>query len=427
MGDRSRGGTSSGSRTSAYGHNGQSTNGYTNNGHSKYGYANGYSSNGYTTNGQTTNGYANGHTKNGYTNGYTTNGYANGQTNGHANGGYANGHSSGYANGEWPPRGGTTNASNEWSRGASAAASNEWSRGTASDWPRQGTATEWPPRGGTDRERARSTTSNPGTSTGERSQGAGARPQEPKVGDDLCFDLEIEFKTGLFGGEERVRIRHLETCDKCMGNGMKPGTRVNRCKTCHGSGVTVDVQQTTLGNFHQTQQPCTSCRGTGEQAEEYCASCSGEGTLQKTKQMKLPIPPGVDNGNKLLIRGEGDVGPNGGPPGDLYIFLKVKNDTKFRRDSHEIYSDATISYLDAILGTSIIAPVVDGEVTIRVPPGTQPGQVMRLEGLGAPRLRNPDVRGDHHLTLNVEIPKVLTKEEEAHVAILRDLQKKQVW
>jgi len=245
----------------------------------------------------------------------------------------------------------------------------------------------------------------------------------PVVGEDLRFDLEIDFKTAVFGGEEKVRIRHLETCDTCTGNGIKPGSKVNTCTACGGSGVTVQVTRTPLGNF-QTQQTCPTCRGTGQQVEEYCGTCSGKGLNQKTKQIKVTIPAGVEDGNKLRVRGEGDAGPNGGPAGDLYIFLKVKQDANFRREGPEIYSDATISYTDAILGASIKTKVVDGEVTIKVPPGTQPGQVMRLKGNGAPRLGNADVRGDHYVTMNIEIPKKLSKEEEELVQKLKELQDK---
>eukprot|EP00544_Gedaniella_sp_CCMP2646_P015141 CAMPEP_0202488826 /NCGR_PEP_ID=MMETSP1361-20130828/6765_1 /ASSEMBLY_ACC=CAM_ASM_000849 /TAXON_ID=210615 /ORGANISM="Staurosira complex sp., Strain CCMP2646" /LENGTH=416 /DNA_ID=CAMNT_0049118483 /DNA_START=55 /DNA_END=1305 /DNA_ORIENTATION=+ len=245
----------------------------------------------------------------------------------------------------------------------------------------------------------------------------------PVVGDDLRFDLEIDFKTAVFGGEEKVRIRHLETCDTCTGNGIKPGSKVSTCSTCSGSGVTVQVTRTPLGNF-QTQQTCPTCRGTGQKIEEYCGTCGGNGVNQKTKQIKVTIPPGVEDGNKLRVRGEGDAGPNGGPPGDLYIFLKVKPDKTFRREGPEIYSDETISYVDAILGASIKTPVVDGEVTIKVPSGTQPGQIMRLKGNGAPRLGNPDVRGDHYVTMNVEIPKDLSKEEKKLIEQLKALQDK---
>jgi molecular chaperone DnaJ len=245
----------------------------------------------------------------------------------------------------------------------------------------------------------------------------------PVVGDDLRFDLEIDFKTAVFGGEEKVRIRHLETCDTCTGNGIKPGSKVSTCSTCSGSGVTVQVTRTPLGNF-QTQQTCPTCRGTGQKIEEYCGTCGGNGVNQKTKQIKVTIPPGVEDGNKLRVRGEGDAGPSGGPPGDLYIFLKVKPDKTFRREGPEIYSDETISYVDAILGASIKTPVVDGEVTIKVPSGTQPGQIMRLKGNGAPRLGNPDVRGDHYVTMNVEIPKDLSKEEKKLIEQLKALQDK---
>merc|ERR1712194_237686 len=242
----------------------------------------------------------------------------------------------------------------------------------------------------------------------------------PRAGDDLRFDLELEFKKAVFGGKEEVRIRHLETCGTCTGSGVKPGSKVSSCNSCNGQGVTMAVTRTPLGNF-QTQQTCPECRGTGQKIEEYCGTCSGKGNASKTKQIKVDIPPGVEDGNKLRVRGEGDAGPNGGPPGDLYIFLRVKEDTNFRREGPEIYSEETISYLDAILGNSIKTPVVDGEVTIKVPPGTQPGQVMRLKGNGAPRLGNPEQRGDHYVTVKVDIPKDLSKEEEDLIAQLREI------
>jgi len=250
-----------------------------------------------------------------------------------------------------------------------------------------------------------------------------ARQRGPIVGDDLRFDLEVDFKTAVFGGEEKVRIRHLETCDTCTGNGVKPGSKVSTCSSCGGTGVTVQVTRTPLGNF-QTQQTCATCRGSGQRIEEYCGTCGGQGRNQKTKQIKVTIPPGVEDGNKLRVRGEGDAGPNGGPAGDLYIFLKVKDDPNFRREGPEIYSDASVSYIDAILGASIKCPVVDGEVTIKVPPGTQPGQVMRLKGNGAPRLGNPNSRGDHYVTMNVEIPKDISREEEELIQQLKDLREK---
>jgi len=253
--------------------------------------------------------------------------------------------------------------------------------------------------------------------------GRGGRRSGPMAGDDLRFDLELDFKKAIFGGEEKVRIRHLETCGTCTGSGVKPGAKVSTCSSCNGVGVTMQVTRTPLGNF-QTQQTCASCRGTGQKIEEYCGTCSGEGTVSKTKQIKVDIPPGVEDGNKLRVRSEGDAGPNGGPAGDLYIFLKVKSDPNFRREGPEIYSDATISYMDAILGASLKVPVVDGEVTIKVPPGTQPEQVMRLKGNGAPVLGDTNKRGDQYVTMKIEIPSSISKEEQELVEKLKELQDK---
>jgi molecular chaperone DnaJ len=119
-----------------------------------------------------------------------------------------------------------------------------------------------------------------------------------------------------FGGEEKVKIRHLETCDKCKGDGIKPGSKKRECGTCGGQGVVMQVTRTPLGNF-QTQSACPTCRGTGEIVDEYCSKCSGQGTVQAAKQVTLTVPAGVEQGQKLRVRGEGDAGPNGGPPGDL--------------------------------------------------------------------------------------------------------------
>lgn len=243
------------------------------------------------------------------------------------------------------------------------------------------------------------------------------------AGDDLRFDLELDFKKAVFGGEEKVRIRHLETCDTCSGNGVEPGSKVSTCASCGGRGVTMAVTRTPLGNF-QTQQTCPECRGTGEKVEQYCGTCSGRGTVNKTKQIKVDVPPGVEDGNKLRVRAEGDAGPNGGPAGDLYIFLKVKSDSKFRREGTEIYSDAPISYADAILGTSLKVPVVDGEVTIKVPAGTQPEQVLRVKGNGAPALGDATRRGDHYVTVKIDIPTSVSDEEKELVEKLRALQEK---
>jgi molecular chaperone DnaJ len=252
--------------------------------------------------------------------------------------------------------------------------------------------------------------------------GARARQRGPTKGDDLRFDLEVEFDRAIFGGEEKAKIRHLESCETCKGDGLKPGTKKRGCGTCGGQGVVMQVTRTPLGNF-QTQAACPTCRGTGEIIDEFCPKCSGQGTNQVAKTVTLTIPCGVENGQKLRVRGEGDAGPNGGSAGDLYIFINVKKDLRFRREGTEIYSDATVSYVDAILGSEAVVPTVDGDVTIKVPAGSQPETVLRLKGKGAPKLGAKDDRGNHYVTLKVTVPTALSAKEKALVEQLKALQK----
>ena len=167
--------------------------------------------------------------------------------------------------------------------------------------------------------------------------GAGRRRSGPTEGDDLRFDLEIDFQTALFGGEKKIRITHLETCGTCTGSGVAPGASVNTCSTCGGRGVTVQVVSTILGRMQQ-QVRCPTCGGTGSVVEKYCGSCDGKGVNKKSKQLTITIPPGVEDSNRLRVRGEGDAGAKGGPPGDLYVFLSVRPDPRFRREGMEIYS-----------------------------------------------------------------------------------------
>lgn len=164
----------------------------------------------------------------------------------------------------------------------------------------------------------------------------------------------------------------------------------------------MQVVRTPLGMLQQ-QSACPQCQGTGEIVDEYCGTCSGRGRVQKTKQLKITVPAGVDNGSRLRIRKEGDAGPKAGPPGDLYVFLTVKNDKKFKRDGSDIYSQARISYVDAILGTEVKVDTVDGEVELKIPAGTQPETVNRLAEKGVPKLGGKG-RGDHFVTIKVDIP-----------------------
>eukprot|EP01084_Bolivina_argentea_P204119 348534_1 len=255
--------------------------------------------------------------------------------------------------------------------------------------------------------------------------GARRRQQTgPVQGDDLRADLTIQFNEACFGTETKLRIRHLEACETCGGNGVKPGAKVSTCSQCNGQGAVVQMQKTPLGTF-QTQMTCPKCRGEGKQVEEHCGACSGQGAVEKSKQTKVRVPAGIDDGAKLRIRGEGDAGPRGGPPGDLYVFVKVKSNPNFTRKGRDIHSTHDMDYLDAILGDlEVPIEVVDGSVQIKVPAGTQPGTILRVRGKGAPRLRDPSSRGDHYVTINVKLPTSISKEEKELLESLRLKNKK---
>jgi molecular chaperone DnaJ len=250
----------------------------------------------------------------------------------------------------------------------------------------------------------------------------GSRRSGPTEGDDLRFDLEIDFQTALFGGEKKIRITHLETCGTCTGSGVAPGASVNTCSTCGGRGVVSQVVSTILGRMQQ-QVRCPTCGGSGSVVEKYCGSCDGKGVNKKSKQLTITIPPGVEDSNRLRVRGEGDAGGKGGPPGDLYVFLSVRADPRFRREGMEIYSEYAVSYVDAILGSTLKVPTVDGVIDLQMPAGTQPGTTLRAEGKGAPKLNNVNVRGSHYVKVKVEIPQKISNKERELVQQLKEATK----
>ena len=238
----------------------------------------------------------------------------------------------------------------------------------------------------------------------------GRRPGGPTRGDDLRLDLKLEFREAVFGGEKEIRISHLETCEVCSGSGAKPGTRPRTCSTCSGSGQVKRVTRTPFGSFTQVSV-CPACNGTGQMIEDKCESCDGKGQKQVTKKLKITIPAGVDDGTRLRVANEGDAGQRNGPPGDLYVYLFVNEDAEFQRDGINVLSQIQISYLQAILGCRLEVNTVDGPEEILIPPGTQPNTVLRLENRGVPKLGNPVSRGDHLLTVGIEIPNRITTEE----------------
>lgn len=241
-------------------------------------------------------------------------------------------------------------------------------------------------------------------------QTASRKRNGPVRGDDLRLDLKLEFREAVFGGEKEIRIPHLETCTVCTGTGAKPGTRPRACPTCSGSGQVRRATRTPFGSFTQVSA-CPTCNGEGQVIEDKCEACNGNGRKQETKKLKITIPPGVDNGTRLRVSKEGDAGLRGGPPGDLYVYLFVEEDAEFHRDGINILSEVKISYLQAILGSRFEANTVDGPVEVTIQPGTQPNTVITLENRGVPKLGNAVSRGNHLLTVQIDIPTKVTPEE----------------
>jgi molecular chaperone DnaJ len=244
---------------------------------------------------------------------------------------------------------------------------------------------------------------------GAAGQGA-RRKSSPTRGDDLRFDLKLDFREAIFGGEKQIRIAHLENCGTCQGAGAKPGTRPQTCSTCQGGGQVRRATRTPFGSFTQVSV-CPTCSGTGQTITDKCDACGGKGQNQVPKKLKITIPPGVDTGTRLRVSNEGDAGQRNGPTGDLYVYLFVQEDPEFRRDGINILSDLKISYLQAILGSELAVKTVEGEELLVIPAGIQPGTVLTLENHGVPKLGNPVSRGDHQITIAVEIPTRVAPEE----------------
>lgn len=240
--------------------------------------------------------------------------------------------------------------------------------------------------------------------------GTSRRRGGPTRGDDLRLDLKLDFREAVFGGEKEIRISHLETCATCSGSGAKPGTRPKTCGTCTGSGQVRRATRTPFGSFTQVSV-CPTCNGSGQVIEDKCDVCGGNGQKQETKKLKITIPAGVDNGTRLRVSSEGDAGQRGGPAGDLYVYLFINEDPEFQRDGINVLSEIKISYLQAILGCRLEVNTVDGPTELLIPPGTQPNTVLTLENRGVPRLGNPVSRGDHLITILIDIPTRITAEE----------------
>lgn len=242
------------------------------------------------------------------------------------------------------------------------------------------------------------------------SGGSRRRQNAPQRGADLSTTLKLTFEEAVFGAEKDVEITRNERCSVCDGNGAEPGTEISTCQTCKGQGEVRQVHQTFLGSMVQVAT-CPTCGGRGKMIETPCRNCRGSGLERKTSTKKVTIPAGVDDGNQIRLVGEGQPGANGGPNGNFYIELNVAPHKYFRRNGYDVLLDLDVNMAQAALGDEITIPTIDGNVKLRIPPGTQPGRVFRLKEKGIPVLNKND-RGNQMVTVNVHIPTSLNKEQE---------------
>ncbi|GBF73749.1 molecular chaperone DnaJ [Paenibacillus sp. 598K] len=240
--------------------------------------------------------------------------------------------------------------------------------------------------------------------------GGGRRdPNAPQRGNDLQYTMTIEFKEAVFGVEKNITIPRTENCDTCDGSGAKPGTRPETCTICRGTGQQEVAQNTPFGRI-VNRRACTNCSGTGKVIKERCTTCGGAGKVKKQRTLHVKIPAGVDEGAQIRMSGEGESGTRGGPPGDLYVVLRVKSHDFFERDGDDIYCEVPLSFAQAALGDEIEIPTLTEKVKLKIPAGTQTGTYFRLKGKGVPKLRGYG-QGDQHVKVTVVTPTKLTDEQ----------------
>ena len=230
----------------------------------------------------------------------------------------------------------------------------------------------------------------------------------PMKGANLRAVVHITFQEAVFGCEKELELTLKDTCKTCNGTGAKPGTSPETCSKCNGTGQVVYTQQSMFGMVRNVQT-CPECNGTGKVIKEKCTDCRGTGFTSSRKKIQVSIPAGIDDGQSIRIREKGEPGTNGGPRGDLLVEVQVSRHPIFQRQDMNIFSTAPITYAQAALGGTIRISTVDGDVEYEVKPGTQTDTKIRLKGKGVPSLRNKNVRGDHYVTLVVQVPTKLSE------------------
>ena len=235
----------------------------------------------------------------------------------------------------------------------------------------------------------------------------GGRRSGPQVfrGADLGYEMRLELEKAVSGDTVKIDVPSQVTCETCDGSGAKKGTQPVQCTTCNGAGQ-VRMQQ----GFFSIQQTCPACKGAGTMISDPCPTCHGRGRVRKTRTLSVKVPAGVDDGDRIRLSGEGEVGRNGGPPGDLYVEVRVNPHKLFNRDGADLSCEVPISFATATLGGDVELPTLDGNVSLKVPAGTQSGKVFRLRGKGVTIVRDPR-KGDLFAQVAVETPVNLTSEQ----------------
>ena len=239
--------------------------------------------------------------------------------------------------------------------------------------------------------------------------GARANPNAPQRGESLRTSVNISFEEAAFGCEKEVSIDRIEQCPDCRGSGCAKGTTAEVCPDCRGSGVIQQRRQTPLG-YMSTSAPCQRCGGKGKIIHQPCPKCGGKGMIRHRKTIKVSIPAGIDNGQTISLRAQGNAGKNGGPAGDLLIVVAVRPHEIFRREGTSVLCEAPITFTQAVLGAELEIPTIDGKVKYTIPEGTQSGTTFRLKGKGIPGL-NGRGRGDQYVTVYIETPRNLNREQ----------------
>ncbi len=249
--------------------------------------------------------------------------------------------------------------------------------------------------------------------------GGGGRGSVQTKGADHEVAVTIDLAEAVSGAKRTIRIEHQAACETCGGDGAQKGAKIISCDQCGGTGQVTRIAQSFFGQIQQRGM-CPKCHGSGKVPEKACATCQGEGRVPKRDDVTVEIPAGIADGQSLRVRGAGDQGLPGQPAGDLFVHIRVRPDDRFRREGDDIHAVTTISVIDAILGADIEVETVQGPVTLNIPAGTQPGQIMRVKGKGMPVLSSSK-HGDHYVQVDIIIPKKISREEKKLLEQWRDI------